>query len=60
MHGMRVEFIEKHKLIPSQCIMVGNIKVVNTFANRCGLQFVHAEDFLRDDSWKKKINKATD
>ena len=47
MPGMGVEFIEKHKLDHSQCIMVGDMKVDNTFANRCGFQFVHAEDFFK-------------
>jgi histidinol-phosphate phosphatase family protein len=47
MPGMGVEFIEKYKLDPSQCIMVGDMKVDNTFANRCGFQFIHAEDFFK-------------
>ncbi len=47
MPGIGVEFIEKHKLDPSQCIMVGDMKVDNTFANRCGFQFVHADDFFK-------------
>jgi hypothetical protein len=47
MPGMEIEFIEKIKLNSSQCIMIGDIKVANTFANRCGVQFVHAEDFLK-------------
>jgi len=47
MPGIGVEFIEKYKLDPSQCIMVGDMKVDNTFANRCGFQFVHADDFFK-------------
>jgi len=47
MPGMGVEFIEKHKLDHSQCIMVGDMKVDNTFAKRCVFQFVHAEDFFK-------------
>jgi len=48
MPGMGVEYIEKHKLDPSQCIMVGDMKVDNTFANRCGFQFAHANDFFKE------------
>lgn len=47
MPGIGVAFIEKYKLDPSQCIMVGDMKVDNTFANRCGFQFAHADDFFK-------------
>ena len=43
---MGVEYIEKYKLDASQCIMVGDMKVDNTFANRCGFPFVHADEFF--------------
>ena len=46
MPGMGVEYIEKYKLDASQCIMVGDMKVDNTFANRCGFPFVHADEFF--------------
>jgi len=48
MPGMGVEYIEKYKLNPFQCIMVGDMKVDNTFANRCGFQFVYANDFFKE------------
>ena len=44
--GIGVEFIEKHKLDPAQCIMVGDMTSDKTFAKRCGFQFVHANDFF--------------
>lgn len=47
MPGMGVVFIEKYKLDPSQCIMVGDMKTDNTFANRCGFQFIHASNFFK-------------
>lgn len=46
MPGMGVTFIEKYKLDPSQCIMVGDMKTDNTFADRCGFQFIKAQDFF--------------
>jgi HAD superfamily hydrolase (TIGR01662 family) len=47
MPGMGVHFIEKYKLDPSQCIMVGDMKTDNTFADRCGFQFIKADDFFK-------------
>jgi HAD superfamily hydrolase (TIGR01662 family) len=47
MPGIGVVFIEKYKLDPSQCIMVGDMKTDNTFANRCGFQFAKASDFFK-------------
>lgn len=47
MPGMGVHFIEKHKLDPSQCIMVGDMKTDNTFADRCGFQFIKADEFFK-------------
>jgi len=44
--GMGVYFIEKYKLDPAQCIMVGDMKVDQTFAARCGFQFQWAKDFF--------------
>jgi HAD superfamily hydrolase (TIGR01662 family) len=37
--GMGVEFIEKYKLNPAECIMVGDKKSDETFAKRCGFQY---------------------
>ncbi|MFX1286827.1 MAG: HAD-IIIA family hydrolase [Promethearchaeota archaeon] len=44
--GMGVQFIEKYNLDPSQCIMVGDMKTDQTFAERCGFQFVNAHKFF--------------
>lgn len=46
MPGMGVEFIEKYKLNPSECIMVGDMKTDKTFAERCGFQYCDAEEFF--------------
>ena len=45
--GMGVHFIEKYKLDPSQCVMVGDMKSDKTFAERCGFQFVWAHQFFQ-------------
>lgn len=45
--GIGVEFIEKYKLDPSQCIMVGDMTSDKTFATRCGFKYVEAADFFR-------------
>lgn len=47
MPGMGVAFIEKYKLDPAQCIMVGDMKTDETFANRCGFQYFDAADFFK-------------
>lgn len=47
MVGLGVAFIVKHKLNPSDCVMVGDQTVDATFAKRCGFQFVHADDFFK-------------
>jgi len=46
--GMGAHFIEKYKLNPSKCIMVGDLKEDETFASRCGFQFIHANQFFGD------------
>ena len=43
--GMGVSFIEKYKLRPSDCIMVGDQTTDKTFAERCGFKFVYAHEF---------------
>jgi len=48
MPGMAVEFIEKYKLDPSKCFMVGDSKTDKTFANRCGFQYSKPEDFFNE------------
>jgi HAD superfamily hydrolase (TIGR01662 family) len=46
MPGMGVHFIEKYKLNPAECIMVGDMTSDATFAKRCGFKFVHADKFF--------------
>jgi HAD superfamily hydrolase (TIGR01662 family) len=43
--GMGVSFIEKYKLRPSDCIMVGDQTTDKTFAERCGFRFIYAHEF---------------
>ncbi len=47
MPGMGVDFIERYKLNPSECIMVGDMKTDKTFAERCGFQYCDAEEFFK-------------
>lgn len=44
--GIGVHFIEKHKLDPAQCIMVGDQKTDETFAARCGFQYRDQAEFF--------------
>ena len=48
MPGMGVVFIEKYRLNPAECIVIGDFKTDKTFAQRCGFQFADAKDFFRD------------
>ncbi|MFX0011044.1 MAG: HAD-IIIA family hydrolase [Candidatus Hermodarchaeota archaeon] len=48
MPGMAVEFIEKYKLDPSQCIMVGDSTTDKTFAKRSGFQYTKVENFFKE------------
>lgn len=45
--GMIAYFIEKYKLLPSECIMVGDMTTDETFATRSGLKFIHADTFFK-------------
>lgn len=45
--GHGVEFIEKYKLDPAQCIMVGDMKTDETFAKRCGFKYIPAAEFFK-------------
>jgi len=45
--GFGVELIEKYKLDPSQCIMVGDMKTDETFAKRCGFKYVDVNEFFK-------------
>jgi HAD superfamily hydrolase (TIGR01662 family) len=44
--GIGVYFIEKYKLNPNECIMVGDQTSDKTFAKRLGMKFVHADEFF--------------
>lgn len=44
--GMGVHWIEKYKLDASQCIFVGDQTTDQTFAARCGFQYVDQKDFF--------------
>lgn len=45
--GMGAYFIEKYKLNPSKCIMVGDMGSDKTFAARCGFQYADANEFFK-------------
>jgi HAD superfamily hydrolase (TIGR01662 family) len=47
MPGMGIEFVEKYKLNPRECIMVGDMTSDKTFATRCGFQYADAEEFFK-------------
>jgi HAD superfamily hydrolase (TIGR01662 family) len=44
--GMGVYFIEKYKLDPSKCKMIGDQTTDKTFAERLGMQFIHVSKFF--------------
>lgn len=46
MPGLGVQFIEKYKLDPKQCIMVGDMTTDKTFAARCGFRFLDESVFF--------------
>lgn len=46
--GMGAVFIEKYKLDPAACLMVGDRGEDRTFALRCGFQFELAKDYFND------------
>ena len=45
--GIGAFFIEKYKLNPNLCIMVGDMTTDETFAERCGFKFIHASHFFK-------------
>lgn len=47
--GMGAYFINKYKLDPSKCIMVGDQTSDETFAERCGFSFHHVDSFFGDN-----------
>ncbi len=44
--GQAAEFIEKYNLLPSKCLMVGDMTSDKTFAERAGFNFMWANDFF--------------
>jgi HAD superfamily hydrolase (TIGR01662 family) len=44
--GHGVEFIEKYKLDPALCIMVGDMTTDKTFSTRCGFKYVDQSIFF--------------
>jgi HAD superfamily hydrolase (TIGR01662 family) len=52
MPGLGVQFIEKHKLDPKACLMVGDMTTDKTFAARCGFRYCDAEQFF-GGQWQK-------
>lgn len=44
--AMGAYLIVKHKLNPADCIMVGDMTTDETFAKRCGFQYVSADKFF--------------
>lgn len=44
--GMGALFIEKYKLDPSKCIMVGDMTTDKSFATRCGFDYIDQKDFF--------------
>ena len=47
MSGFGVEFILKYKLNRAECLMIGDLKTDETFANRCGFQYVDQAEFFK-------------
>jgi len=45
--GMGVHWIEKYKLDAPQCIFVGDQTTDETFAARCGFQYIDQKDFFK-------------
>lgn len=45
--GMGAYWIEKYKLDPNQCIMVGDATSDKTFAARCGFKYEHPDKFFK-------------
>jgi len=45
--GMGAYFIEKYKLNPAACVMVGDQTTDETFATRCGFKFIYANEFFK-------------
>lgn len=48
--GIGVYLIRLYDLNPADCIMVGDLTTDRTFAERCGFQFRHADEFFAEGS----------
>ena len=46
MPGRGVEFIEKYKLDPRECVMIGDLKTDETFAKRSGFRYFNEAEFF--------------
>jgi len=55
MTGLGVEFIEKYKLNPTDCIFVGDLGTDKSFAHRCGFKYYDSSDFF-DKGYLKVIS----
>lgn len=44
--GMAIYFIRKYNLNPNECLMIGDMTSDETFANRMGIKFIHADKFF--------------
>lgn len=47
MPGVGVEFIMRHKLNRKECLFVGDLKTDETFATRCGFQYIDQAEFFK-------------
>ena len=45
--GMAVYFIEKYKLDPTKCTMIGDMTTDHTFAKKLEIQFIHINDLKK-------------
>jgi HAD superfamily hydrolase (TIGR01662 family) len=58
--GLGAYFIEKYKLNPSKCIMVGDMTTDETFAKRCGFEYYDANAFFDSVGPKQNIKFKVD
>lgn len=45
--GLGAQLIYEHKLLPSECLYVGDATSDKTFAARCGFQYQHPKEFFK-------------
>lgn len=46
MPGLAVQYVEKYKLSPSHCTLVGDMTTDKTCASRIGMKFIHSDIFF--------------